>query len=201
MVLAVIVVIAGVVLQKMAKAKAHGGPISCLNTLKQVGLGFRLWASDGHPYPGYNPTNEVWQYFQVIGREFGSPHILICPEDYKINGRTAALDFETPWILTTTNFSHPSRRNNSLSYFYSPDASEEQPETILSGDRNISTNKNTMLGAVTVEKDTPVQWTKDPHGGYGNLLFADGSAQQMSNVKLREAFAIQTNITQRLLIP
>lgn len=200
-VVSVLALLAGMLLPALSKTNRRAPKITCVNNLKQIGIGFRLYAADGEPYPAFNETNQVWQYFQMVSNYMGSPKVLICPEEAKLTKREHALDFETPSPLTPNNFSHPSRQNNSLSYFYSPDALEEEPTTVLAGDRNLSTNKATISGMITVVKNTPIEWNENPHDGSGNILFVDGSTQQTRSAQLREQFQLNTNITQRLLIP
>jgi hypothetical protein len=95
-------------------------------------------------------------YFQVAGREIGNPRVLICPKDTRVKG---ALDFESPG--TAKSFASPSFQNSALSYFYGADASEDQPNLILAGDRNISTNARILTGLLVANTNTPLSWTKD----------------------------------------
>lgn len=172
----------------------------CRNNLKQVGIGFRLYATDGEPYPQYDATNEVWQYFQKVGREIGSPKVLICPMDTaRTDLKNHPLDFEQP--PTSNSFAHGQFRDSTLSYFYNVDSSEQDPGSIVAGDRNISTNTAMISGLLTVQTNTPVQWTDDIHKSRGNILLADGSVQRMPSIHLREQVRLATNETQRYLIP
>ena len=114
-------------------------------------------------------TGEVFRHFQAVSNELNSPKVLFCPSDTKRN-RTA--DF--------------ARFNNAnLSYFVGFDAKETRPQTILSGDRTITTNKNDRLltGLVMLTNNAPVRWAPGLHTekrgrGCGNLGLGDGSAIQ-----------------------
>ncbi len=203
---ALLVIAVLVILMALLLPGYHGGSskerarrIQCVSNLKSIALGFRLYANDGDPYPAYEPTNSAWNYFQPLGKEIGSPKILLCPSD-KLRSK-AALDFETNGSIH--NFSSADQQNNALSFFYGVDASEAEPNMILAGDRNISTNKSMLSGLLNIETNTPLQWTPGLHEEAGNMALADGSAQQLTTPKLREALKIgfSTNGLQRLIIP
>lgn len=89
------------------RAQAHS--INCINNLKQIGLAFRIWASDhNNQYPfhvaaeaggtresshpdadGYDPN--AAKHLAALHDQLGSPRMLVCPAD---NTRSAAESFE-----------------------------------------------------------------------------------------------------------
>lgn len=197
MTIAGVLICAWILLPLIAGSKPRVTRITCISNIKQVGIGFRLYASDGKPYPRYNPTNEVWRYFQVPGKEIGSPKVLLCPQD---SARTKpAFDFEMP--ETINSFAHPKFQNKALSYFYGTEVDETLPDSILAGDRNLSTNKQILTGVLILNTNSPARWTKEIHKDAGNIVFGDGSARETSTGHLRGILALQTNETQRLVLP
>jgi hypothetical protein len=185
-------------MQMLTARRANACRVTCLNNLKSVGIGFRLFASDGDPYPPYNPTNQAWQYFQMVGKEIGSPKVLTCPDDAAIQG---SKEFPLTFDQTNGSFSDPRFQNKALSYFYGANASETNGNMLLIGDRHISISGQLTHGTLIIKSNSPVTWTKDIHKGIGNIGLADGSAQQMTTEKLRQQLANVTNETQTLVLP
>jgi prepilin-type processing-associated H-X9-DG protein/prepilin-type N-terminal cleavage/methylation domain-containing protein len=178
--------------------------IQCVNNLKQIGLGFRIWQQDNGEYPMQFRTNgfdgpayanqqQMFIYFQVLSNEVTNPKLMFCPEDKK---RSPATDFSTGF-----NSSH-------VSYFAGLNADEQVPMTLLAGDRNIVTGtppKNGVLEITTNQvsnlNDQSVQWTKEIHKNAGNVLFADSHVEQLTSKKLREALLTSSLATNRLVLP
>jgi len=171
--------------------------IHCVSNLKQVGLGFRMWSADhGEKFPmaissakggslEFLSAEEVFRHFTAASNEIHSPKVLACTSDL---GRKQ-----------TTNFATLSNRN--LSYFVGLDADEHDPQTILSGDRNISTNGSMVSGILPLTGKPAVSWTKEIHVHRGNIGLADGSVQQVSDAALMSQINSSTNLSARLAIP
>jgi len=203
-VLAAVVLGAAWSLQWLARPKRCGG-INCVSNLKQVGLGFRMWANDHDDrFPWQVSTSdggtlelagtaEAWRHFAVVSNEFSSPKILVCPED---RGRTRAGAWSagSAWPCFSGN--------NNLSYFVGLNAVEGSPQTLLSGDRTLTTNGRIATGFLTLSSNSPVSWVRGLlHNGVGNIGLADGSAQQVNEAMLRKEMQRLTNWPVQLVVP
>lgn len=159
----------------------------CINNLKNVGLAFRIFATDnGDQFPfeisstiggsrELHANGDPFAAFQVLSNELSTPRIVICPNDTR---REA-----TNW----TNFS-----NQNVSYFLNTNAVESNPSAFLAGDRNIEHNgKRISTGRFVVPAGTSIRFDKRIHELQGNVCMADGSVQQFSNARI----VAQTNHT------
>jgi competence protein ComGC len=195
-VVVVLAVLISLLLPSLIRPRTHAPRISCTINLKHVGLATRLWSNDhGDQFPSAstNATGsrawvnspEVFRHYRVMSNELVTPKVLVCQSDRK---RKTATDF--------TKFS-----NANLSYFVGLDAREDAPNSILSGDRNITggTLSNGFLRVLT--PGTAVEWTKEMHQNAGNIGLGDGSVQQVTTAKLRQQLALQTNAFIRLAVP
>src|SRR5688572_7740610 len=116
---AVMALIAMVLLPMLGGRHRHAshGRIKCVNNLKNVGLAFRIFATDNNDlFPGQVMASngvelanmDVVTVLKYLSNELSTPKILICPKDEKRE--------------ETTNFVSLTAKN--LSYFASLSASE-----------------------------------------------------------------------------
>jgi prepilin-type processing-associated H-X9-DG protein len=114
----------------------------------------------------------------------GETKILVCPTD----------DREPAGSFAELN-------NANLSYFVGLEADETQPRRFLAGDRNLTNNVPLEGEIMLLQAGQQIEWTAALHGNEGNIGMADGSVQQMSNERVRQAVK-QTGLeTNRLAMP
>jgi hypothetical protein len=185
--------IVGIVLPALTRQPRRGPRIQCVSNLRQLGVAFRMWANDNQERFPWSTTNlaekilQPYAYCLLATNELNSPKILFCPAD---KGRKRAVIFDA-------SFS-----NQNLSYFLALDADETKPNTLLSGDRNLSTNNTILSGLITLHDSKSVSWTADMHLGAGNVGLADGSAQQINTPGIRSMInGEKIPMPQHLLIP
>lgn len=205
-VVCIIVVAAALLLPALAAAKRKSSRINCVNNLKQVGLGFRIWEGDnGDKFPmQVSVTNggamelavrgDVSAIFRVMSNELSTPKVLVCPADTK---RHYATNFEN-------DFGH-----QTISYFVGLDAEGKYPQMILSGDDNLQVNGvRVRPGLLNLPTNSSFQWTKERIGkfhGLANVELSDGSVQTTTSAALQQAALSAGVVTNgqpnRLVIP
>jgi|SRR5579871_6361457 len=193
-IIAIIAIIAGLLLPALARGKSKSIQVQCMNNLRQVGIGFRLWSDDNNDmYPMRVPAEkggakeavakgDVFRVFQCMSNELSTPKILVCPADK----RQMVVDFL-------------SLKNANVSYFVGVDAEEANPRIWLAGDRNLEINGMPASSGRMVSIDTAatsIAWTPEIHQTSGSVSMGDGAVQIMTGAKLQSA--LQDTGTNRL---
>ena len=155
-VVAVLAVLAAMLLPAFLPRHRPAHRIHCLNNLKQVGLAFRIFATDNDDkFPPMLGTNEggvkewvhtgpggagdpaqTFRVFVAMSNVLGTPKVVVCAAD---KSRAAISNFYGMAYATPLA---QGGQNAAVSYFVNLDADEMQPQAILAGDRNLSTVTN-----------------------------------------------------------
>jgi len=185
-VIAIIGLLAALLLPATNNAKLRAKRTACVNQLRQVGLGFHMFAND---HDGKLPmqvstrdggseelasiTNQetadfgtAYRHFQTLSNELVTPRILHCAMDT----RTAAENF-------------PGLRNTNVSYFVNVRAENGKASSILAGDRNL-TSAGGGQSVLRLDANHYLRWTAELHRFRGNLLYADGHVEQFNRPAL-----------------
>lgn len=171
----------------------YGARVTCTSNLKQVVLALSLWQADRNltnfPWEVAAPlgtapddqSSKVFQHFAAISNELQNARVLTCPAD---KGRKSAASWEA-------------LRNDNVSYFINVTPSLDI-QSVIAGDRNLSTNGRPLRGYAAISDANRLAWTKLIHEGAGNVGMVDGSVHQITTRHLRQFF---TNVPAYLAIP
>jgi len=190
-VIAIIGILAGLLLPSLAKAKSRGQRVACISNLKQIALGFRMWADENSNfYPWQVSTNkdgtkgvlQAWGHFSAISNEIIRPRILNCPRDQE---KSFAENFSagSSGLLTLTN--------GAISYGVGTEARDDRPSMHIVTDRNLIGKDFETCGpaglpnVVTALNPPNSRWDKDIHEYSGNMALTDGSAHQFTQTSLK----------------
>jgi len=206
-VIAIIAILAAMLLPALAAAKRRAQRINCVNNIRQCELAFKTWAVDNNDrFPMIVASSEggvkdfllsPWYYstapatakatyahmmFLVMSNELSAPKLVLCPSD---SSHTASQNFA---VAT----------NTTVSYVVNSFASDTYPQLILLMDRNVgdqgvapsSIPTTLYTGAVNLNgtaSGLSFGWSDIMHLRQGNIGLADGSVQQVSTPKFKNA--------------
>jgi prepilin-type N-terminal cleavage/methylation domain-containing protein len=156
------------------------------------------------------------QTFMVMSNELSAPKILNCPSD-ATPGRNTAVNWSYSSVLGfgsyngVGNVPAQASTRSSISYFVGADATEADPQSIVSGDGNIGSSAGNASaaataywasGATTTKQIDSTAFAASPYWGWtandlhqktGNLLIADGSVQSITLSGLHGQLSNATN--------
>lgn len=197
--IAVLAVVIGLGSLAVARQNAKSARIQCVNNLKDIGLGFRIFSTDHQDrFPVQFFTNKdgsvdfgkagaAFRHFLAMSNELSSPKLLLCPADRDRKPATSLSSLD----------------NANLSYFVALEADETRPQEFLTGDRNLSTNGQPVKpGLLELTGNIEVAFTAEMHKFQGNIAMGDGSVQQFSGQRLAHALSGSGNgTTNRVVVP
>lgn len=205
LIITALLVLAAMLLPALDKAKAKASRVNCMGNLKQIGIGYRLWANDnGDLFPfqqsvtnggwadlltNANQGTNCWTNYFILGNELGqSPKLLICPYDERQPAPSFGSTFD----------------NTHVSYFVGVNANDLYPQSFLAGDRNLGPGtkpdpdygyspKSGKGNDVTFSISNSVSWSlkmhfAENHAGVGNILLGDGSGEQLTTKTLNQTW-------------
>ncbi len=172
--------------------------IICVNNLRQIGIAYRIWASDnGDKFPSEVPQTNggwsellgsrnsgayAWTNYLIMGNVLGHySTVLMCPADER---------------KPADNFTRLA--NTNISYFIGIGANDSHPQAILGGDRNLGPGNTPHDDYGFSPPDGKgndvivtgsVCWSLKMHSkgnssGAGNIILGDGSVQQVTSGNL-----------------
>ena len=201
-IVAMLGMMAMVVLPALAMAKAKSTGIKCVNNLKHVGLGIRIAETDrprdwswwnastnARSDAGRDDANQAWRHFAALSNDVPDPRVFWCPTDTE---RVAAGSYTN---RPGMNAGDVLSGNQQVSYFVGLGFASDDPSSIMSGDRNLTTNGVAVGPSTRLIRSAnwTVGWTDDGHQNVGNLLLGDGSVQQIMTPTLARAVMAMTN--------
>ena len=155
-----IVILIAIVLPVIFRSMSRSSKIGCVNMLKQQGIAFRIFSTDNGKYPWamaetnggtFHPRllnhQHTWAHFVAVSNELNTPKVLVCPSDLDVTGSIAAKgnakDFDALAARGQKN-----SLNQGISYLIGISASEEDPTSILGGDRNITADATAAAATI-----------------------------------------------------
>jgi prepilin-type N-terminal cleavage/methylation domain-containing protein len=185
-VVAIIGILAGLLLPALSRGKMKAKEIVCINNLKQVGLGIRMWAGDqGDKYPwnvdpdkGGSKDSPDWtDHFRVCSNELRATAVLVCPLDLK---RRAA----TNWTSM--------QGDTNVSYLIGKSTTEARTQDIIAGDRNVTGGGGGFdpSWSVFLGSSIDAAWDATLHVRRGQFVMGDGSTCKTTTPTLRDAISL-----------
>lgn len=203
-VLVVLSFLAALTLPALASTKARSQRAGCVGNLSQIGRAFNMWATDhGNRYPmvtmyyeggtWQHPTglqHNEWFQLVVLSNELATPKILACPADSekKVAGEWS--------FRAEVGFMSGSLKNNAISYLLGHPFAEDGRQT-LCADRNLRVS-SFLAGSCAYWQGpalisaSSAQWLSKSsygHGTSGNVLFNDGSVDELDDSGIRRALS------------
>jgi len=205
----VLMLLAALAVPVLANGKSSSQRSVCASNMSRIGRALAMWGTDrGDLYPWHVLQSDggtrnhisglnanIWFQFAWISNELSNPKVLACPSDR--NTRVAQDFTAAPGGLLT-----PSYMNNAISYTLSHPY-PEHGRLILSTDRSMLPGGNIDCGLLKGpavyqfgfgQSPTVGKWGDFMHPNGGNLLFSDGSVEQVDGGGLGRAIELYRSV-------
>jgi prepilin-type N-terminal cleavage/methylation domain-containing protein len=205
-VVAILLIILATAMPTHKGAKVKARETQCLSNVRQVSLGYILWASaNTNLFPWEVSTNAggslelgenatAPEQFTPLAAYVRNPAVFVCPTDHARRPVNSYAGFS----------------NTNLSYFISLDASlgltPNPALALLAGDRHLSYGKQpASSGLFVITNFAALGWQAGFHGPAtapaGVLGFTDGHGEIVRSAALSGIFLRQGRATNRLVLP
>jgi prepilin-type N-terminal cleavage/methylation domain-containing protein len=182
-VIAIIALLASLLLPALSRAKDQGKDVACINNLRQVGLGIRLWASDQRDqYPwnvpvidgGAQGSADWTDYLRACSNQMVNTKILVCPKDPFPKAAAAS------WATMEGNLN--------VSYLVGLSFTQARTQDIVAGDDNVIGGGGGLDATWNVFMGSSIDaaWDMHLHVYKGHLAMGDGSVCLTRTPDIRE---------------
>jgi prepilin-type N-terminal cleavage/methylation domain-containing protein len=182
-VIAIIALLASLLLPALSRAKDQGKDVACINNLREVGLGIRLWASDQRDqYPwnvpvidgGAQGSTDWTDYLRACSNQMVNTKILVCPKDPLPKAAAAS------WAKMEGNLN--------VSYLVGLSFTQARTQDIVAGDDNVIGGGGGLDATWNVFMGSSIDaaWDMHLHVYKGHFAMGDGSVCLTRTPDLRE---------------
>ena len=181
-VIAIIAILASLLLPALAQSKVQAKDVACINNLRQLGLGIRLWAGDqGDHYPwnvaasdgGAQGSGNWTDNIRCCSNQVVNTKIPVCPLDL-------SRKFAATWSMMEGNIN--------VSYLVGLSFTQARTQDIVVGDYNVIGGGGGLDATWNVFMGSSIDaaWDKNLHMLKGHLAMGDDSVSLTQTPELRE---------------
>jgi prepilin-type N-terminal cleavage/methylation domain-containing protein/prepilin-type processing-associated H-X9-DG protein len=174
-VIAVIAILASLLLPAIASGKKRARATQCLNNLKQLGVGLRLYADDNEgeiQLDAATTSTNSWATILATNMNFGSPNLFLCP-GYKPGEWRNWLN-----VYGIRGDPSPECSRGPRRIFFKPECAPNPAEYLLLADTTSQGKRGfTASQWHLFEVSDPLRIVHARHSGFANGYFLDGHVE------------------------